>query len=440
MNDTRTNRRRMLWILPPIVVGVLVIMLMGGNRQPPQQVEKETPTRAVRTITVPKVALTPVAQGYGVAQPARVWTAVAQVTGRVIEMHPRLRNGEIISAGSLLFQIDPVDYQLALAQLKAELAELDVQAENTEGLLAIEQRNLSLARRESERLSKLAQKGTSSRSDADTAARTVLTSQTAVENLRNTLALLPTQRRVLEARILQAERDLANTEVKAPFNLRIADLAMETDQYVTAGQTLFQGDDVERVEVVAQVAMSALRHLFVGREIDPQNPAQLTGKLAEFVDLKPTVEMELGGHVARWEAEFVRFSDAVDSDARTLGVVVAVDKPFEKIRPGIRPPLSKGMFVKVLLRGRVQPDRVIVPRTAVRNGKILVIDGRQRLITRPVETLFTQQDIVVVKSGIAAGERLVVSDLIPAVDGMLLLAQPDEALQQRLQRAGEANE
>ena len=426
------NKLRVLWIVPPIIVGVLALLLLAGNRTPPVKVENEEPARVVRTIRVPSVDLVPVAEGYGVVQPAKVWTAVAQVSGRVIEMHPRLRDGEILPAGTLLFRIDPVDYELALAQLRAELAELEVQEKNTGDLLAIEERNLDLARREAVRLKKLAEQGTTSRSDADEAERTMLNSRTALQGLKNTLALLPSQRDVIEARIAQAERDLENTRIRAPFNLRVAGLAMETDQYVTAGQNLFEGDAVDRSEVVAQVAISSLRHLFLGRGDTAPDPSVLSEGLAEYADIQVSIEMDMGGHVAQWQGEFVRFTDRIDSETRTIGPVVALDKPYEKIIPGRRPPLSKGMFVKVRLAGRKQVGQVIVPRSALRDGKALLVDEQKRLSITPVEILFHQRGISVIASGVEAGQQLVVSDLIPAVDGMRLKPQPDERLEQEL--------
>ncbi|MDJ0807259.1 MAG: efflux RND transporter periplasmic adaptor subunit [Gammaproteobacteria bacterium] len=429
------HRFRVLWIIPPIVLGLLVLMFMAGNKQPPVKVENAEVVRAVRTISVPQVDLQPVAEGYGVVQPAMVWTAVAQVTGRVIEMHPRLRDGEIISASSLLYRIDPVDYELTLAQLEAELAEIQVQQDNTEDLLAIEQRNLKLASREAERLKKLADQGTTSRSQADEAERSMLNSRTNVQNLRNTLALLPTQRRVIEARLAQAQRDLENTRIQAPFNLRIANLAMEVDQYVTSGQKLFEGDGVDRVEVVAQVALSSLRHLFMGRGDGPPDPSQLADGLAEFADLRPIIRLDMGGHQAEWEAEFVRFTDRIDSETRTIGVVVALDRPFEKIIPGRRPPLSKGMFVDVQLRGRTQPRQIVIPRSALREGKVLLVDEQQRLKIAEVQRLYDQGNLSVIQSGLEAGEQLVVTDLIPAVAGMRLEPQPDTELQAALLQA-----
>ncbi len=422
----------MLWIIPPIAIGIVIFANLTGNKQPPVRVESEPTPQAVRTLTVPQLDLRPVAEGYGTVQPARVWSAIAQVSGRVVEMHPRLRDGEIIPAGALLYRIDPVDYELAQEQLKAELAELEVTQHNTIELLDIEQRNLQLAQRESERLQSLVKQGNISHSSADSAERTMLNTRTAVQNLSNTLALIPSQRRVIEAKLAQAKRDLENTRIHAPFNLRIADLDMETDQYITNGQKLFEGDGVDRSEVVAQIALSSMRHLFLAHQDTPPGKRELTEGLVAYAELEPTIEMDLGGTTARWDAEFVRFTDSIDSETRTIGVVVAQDRPYEKIIPGQRPPLSKGMFVKVTLQGRVQPQQVVIPRNTLRNGKVYLLDANNQLVIREVKVRYSQESLSVIESGIEAGETLVLSDLIPAIAGMPLHPQTDSKATQQL--------
>jgi RND family efflux transporter MFP subunit len=405
-----------------------MLALMASSRKQPVQFESSIPAKPVRALQVQQVDLVPVAEGYGSVMPAQLWTAVAEVTGRIVELHPRLRDGEILPAGTPLLRIDPVDYELNLAQAEAALAELAVEQSNAEASLEIEQRNLKIAQREFERISKLADKGTASRSNRDDAERALLNSRNAVQNIRNTLALMPTKRKVLAAKKTQAERDLANTRMVAPFNLRVANLKIETDQFVTKGQSLFEGDSVDRVEVLAQFPLASLRRLFIGREdIHGENPL-MGDNLPQLVQLEPLVRLDMGTSQAEWRGEFVRFSDNVDPQTRTMGVVVAVDKPFEKIEPGVRPPLSKGMFVQVLLRGRTQPGRLVVPRAAVRDGQLYLLDDEQRLRRRPVEVLFSQGPISVLNNGLSPGERIVVSDLVPAVDGMPLKPTLDQNL------------
>jgi len=422
---------RFLWGVLPIAIGVSVIVMMASNKKTPIKLENKEAQYAVRTITVPKVTLTPMAEGYGSVKPAQTWTAVAQVSGRIVEMHARLRNGEILPKGSLLYRIDPVDYELNLVQAQAEFSELEIQEKNTQSSLSLELRNLNLAEREFKRLKGLSKQGNVSISDVDNAERNMLASRTPVQNLRNTLALIPVQKKLLETKIKQAQRDLSETQIYAPFNLRVASLSIEKDQYVSKGQNLFEGDTVERVEVIAQVAMSSLRNLFVGHTAI-RDMTKLAENVAQFASFNPIVRLDMGNHIAQWQAEFVRFTDNIDAETRTIGVVVAIDKPFEKTKPGIRPPLSKGMFVQVILLGKAQAERLIIPRNSVRGGQIMLVDTDSRLKTKKVDILYNQMDISVVQNGLKEGQELVISDLLPAVDGMLLHTIKDEKLQQQL--------
>ncbi|MEW8523600.1 MAG: efflux RND transporter periplasmic adaptor subunit [Candidatus Thiodiazotropha endolucinida] len=439
MLDNHPHWRKLL-ILPPIALGILVLMVMAGNRQPPQKVERGEPTKLVRTVEARQLELVPVAEGYGTVQPARVWNAVAQVAGRIVDIHPRLRDGEIISEGSLLVQIDPADYQLNLAQAEAELAELEVEASNAKASLSIEERSLGIAQREFQRVSKLAKKGTASQSAVDDTERNLLASRNAVQNVKNTLALIPTKRKVLAAKRTQAERDLQNTRLLAPFNLRVANMSIEVDQYVGKGETLLAGDAVDRVEIIARFPMASLRRLFIGRERRDITTDILEGNLADFVALKPRVRLDLGTTIAEWEAEFVRFSDNVDPETRTMGVVVAVDRPFEKIEPGIRPPLSKGMFVQVLLQGKPQPERIVIPRSAIRDGVVYLADEESRLRRQPVDLLFSQGEISIIASGVTAGQKIIVSDLVPAVSGMRLETKTDTEIEEALAAAAKGEQ
>jgi RND family efflux transporter MFP subunit len=341
----------------------------------------------------------------------------------------------MLPEGTSLLRVDPVDYELSLAQARAELAELEVQAGNTRASLAIEQSNLELAQREQVRIGKLAKAGTASQSNADEAQRAVLNSRAAVQNLDNSLALLPTKRKVLEAKMAQVERDLANTHIQAPFNMRVASLQVEADQYVAKGQSLFQGDAIDRVEVVAQVPLSALRNLFIGREDIARNGELHIQNVMDIASMSALIRLDLGNHVAEWQAEFVRFSDNVDAATRTMGVVVAVDRPFDKVKPGYRPPLSKGMFVQVVLRGKPQPGHVVVPRSAIRSGALLLVADDNRLKRQPVTVLYEQGGISVIAKGVEAGQKVVVSDIVPAVEGMLLHPVEDTTLNSEIMAA-----
>ena len=430
MHTDRSSKLRRLLFIPPIVVGIGILLFMIEGRQSPQVSEQGEPTRFVRVIEVKSGTFTPVAEGYGIVRPARVWDAVSQVSGRVIEMHPSLRNGGIIKAGTELIRIDPVDYELALAQVRNELIELNVRGENTEASLEIEKRNLQLAEKEFKRRQRLADQGTLSKSSADEAERAMLSSRSLVQNLENTIALLPIQRKLLQNNITQAERDLANTLLVAPFDIRVSGLSVEQYQFVSRGQTLFSGDSIDRVEITAQIAATNLKKLFTGQTAFPTDIETINSNLANITGFKPLVKLDIGDEqMAQWEAEFVRVSDSVDVQTQTIGIVIAVDKPMQKIIPGQRPPLTKDMFVQVSIAGHPQSDRIVIPRSLIRNNQVYLVNEESRLLIRDITRHYDQQQFTVVKQGLAPGDRIVASDLVPAVDGMLLKTEIDTDLQ-----------
>ena len=146
------------------------------------------------------------------------------------------------------------------------------------------------------------------------------------------------------------------------------------------------------------------------------------------------IRLRLADRIIEWAGRVVRISDTLDPSTRTVGIIVAVDKPYAKAVPGKRPPLVKGMFVEVELRAKPVENRIVVPRAAIRAGRVLVVDADNRLRSKPVEIGFVQGDVAILSAGLTAGEQIVVSDLSPAIDGMLLKATQDPDLAQRLVR------
>ena len=170
---------------------------------------------------------------------------------------------------------------------------------------------------------------------------------------------------------------------------------------------MFSGDSIDRVEVVAQFSGQTLKNLFLSPSGLTPGLQQFAENLSDLTGFEPTISLDVGNREpARWQAEFVRFSDSVDTSARTFGVVVAIDDPLSKVVPGIRPPLSKGMFVDVSIAGRVQPDRIAVPRNAIRNDQAYILNDASRLEIRTVQRLYDQGDQTVIASGLETGDRL----------------------------------
>ena len=435
----RRHARKLL-VLPPLIVGVAVVAVAVQTREGPRRAPSQERTTAVRVVAAPMVDVVPRALGYGSVQPGKVWEAVTQVKGTVVFRHPDLEKGAILAAGTELLRIDPTDYRLAVAEIEAgirsveaQLVELGVRARNTERSLAIEQRSLALGRKELARKRELARDDTISQAAVDQEERALLADEQAVQSLRNSLELIPAERDVLEARKAQlsaqletARRDLDRTTFVAPFDCRIAVVNVEEAQFAAQGQVLVEADGLDVAEVTAQVPMGNLLNLLPpGAEI-PRDVGSIMARLRDIIGSRAIVRLRTGGVEAEWGARFARVSDTVDPRTRTVGVIVAVDAPYRQAEAGVRPPLVKNMYVEVELRGQPRPDAVVVPRAALRGGLVHVAGPDDRLVLRPVDIAFVQTNFAVVRAGLGAGERVVVSDLPSAIAGMLLAPVDDE--------------
>lgn len=173
-------------------------------------------------------------------------------------VHPRLKTGAILAEGTELIRFDSADYDLALAQIEAQLAELDARAETTRDSLEIEERNVAVLERDLARKQDLRRTGAASQTTVDAAERALLAGRQQVQSLRSTLALLPSQRRALEAQAETARLNQTRTIVRAPFDIRVRAVEVERGQFAQRGQTLVTADGLETAEITAQVPLERL--------------------------------------------------------------------------------------------------------------------------------------------------------------------------------------
>ncbi len=445
------NTRR-LWAAVGLLAGLVLLGLLVFSRQAPEREDQEARALAVRTIMLQPLAFRFEARGYGVSRAAESWQAVANVPGRVVERHPELESGRLVRAGTQLLALDPSRYELAIAEAEADLAslaaegdQLETEQENTGRLLALERERLELAEQELTRIERLVANGSLARSREDEQRRATLAQRQAVAKLSNELKLIPVRRDRLAAqrdrartRLEQSRQDLADTRFVAPFDLRVASVAVERHQYVAAGQPLFQGDGLAAAEVEAHIPLSMLRRL-MGGVVRPE-PASTAFDLHEQLDFSAIgAEVRLvDAEMTRWPARLERVASGLDPITRAVRVVVTVDEPYADVAPPKRPALQPGMYLQVRLSAPSPQPLLTLPASAVHDGEVYRVADGPRLERRPVEVAFEQDDLAVIAAGLLPGDQVIVDDPLPAIDGMAVVPRRDEALERemRAQAAG----
>jgi multidrug efflux pump subunit AcrA (membrane-fusion protein) len=463
---------RRLLLVPPVLLGAAMVWQASLVQPKPPLAAPEERRVPVSYVAATPRTFTPRITGYGTIAPARVWTAVAQIAGPIDYINPGFVRGGFVGAGEVLIRIASDDAELTLASADADLKnaearleEMQASRQTTLSALEIERKSLDLAEADLNRTRRLAERGAVSESVLQAKQRDVLAQESKVQSLESTLVLLPAQIRAQEQSVAKSKAakraaalDLERTVVTAPFDARVARVDVEISQFVGVGTTMGTLDDASTVEIDVQLPqpqMIALARLSAGlREPTSHVPARPTASVhaaglqerparpedglipghAHHLLARVSLSLEQDGH--SWPAVVARLSDSISPETRSMGVIVRVTEPYAGSEGAGRPPLIKGMFVRVDLTAPPVVDVILVPRSAIRHGRVMLAGPDDRLVLADVTEIFAFDSFAVLAGdALPSDARIITSEPDAAIEGLLLSPEPDVLAEAKLDLA-----
>ena len=431
-------------ILPIIIALAVALVILKVKTKPAiEHEELQFPTRTVEVITLKKLPFRARAVAYGHIEPAILFKAKAEVSGKISYIHPSLKKGGSVAKGTVVLRIEPTIFEFSRDQSEAGLAgsqssltQLVVEEKATKRSLEIAKKNLQVGQKELDRLITIRDKGLIARSVVDSEEQKVLQLSQQVEDLKGKLASYSSRKSVTRSQIKQSQTQLAQsqdtlgrTEVHMPFDARIGMVSVEEGEVTATGNVLFEALGTDAVEINAQLPTNQFRPLLSGfgkQPINLQDPEELQLMLTKmqldvYVKLVGFDDVDI-----QWHGKLLRIGESIDPTRDTVSLIVAVNHPYEDILPGKRPPLLKGMYTAVEFFAPAQ-DMLVVPRKAIHQGRIYVANDDNKLEIRAVNILHKQGQLVIIDSGVNEGERLIINDVIPVIEGLPLRpSQSDE--------------
>jgi RND family efflux transporter MFP subunit len=367
-----------------ILVGAAIFLGLVTARRVPERQQRIAPPPLVQVLeVVPEDARLDVSSHGEVA--ARTQTLlVAQVAGQVIEVAPALVSGGFFEKGEVLAKIDPRDYRVAVSRAEARVAQERVR-------LAREEGEARIAREDWDSLGGGGEPDPLVVREPQLAeARAALTSA--------------------EAEVEKARLDLARTEVVAPYAGRVRSKSVDVGQYLAPGAAIARIYAVDVAEVRLPIPRSDVG--FVELPLDFRTDRSAPGPGV-------VLRAEFGGRWWEWEGRIVRTEAEIDPRTRMVHAVARVEDPYGRLIESDSPPLAVGLFVEAEIEGRVVSDVFVLPRAALRGtGRVIVVDGEDRLRFRDVDVLRLHGERMVIRGGLEEGELVCISPLEVAVDGM----------------------
>jgi multidrug efflux pump subunit AcrA (membrane-fusion protein) len=434
------------WLAPLAILGAGIAVFMLLGRQPPP--ERKTADKPM-ALPVQTIEVEPEPGGLsialdGVVVPLREVTLAAEVPGRILRKTPECKAGRFVTKGTLLFEIDPRDYEFDVSRLEREASQAaiaieEAEEEITQNATAIDlaERQLELARREVKRLDGLKAGRIVTEAEHDRAMRDELAATATLTNLQGQARVLRKRKsRLEEARALAAtmldrsKLDLARTRVVAPTDGIVVEDHVEQDSYVSKGMALVTIEDTSAAEIRTSLQMDEVARVW--RSAGLADP--LAGGPHELPDTPATVVFSIGDRRFEWDGYLSRQEGrGLDEKTRTLPCRVIVAEPakvravdrygvaLEQAPPGAPKSLLRGMFVQVRVHVDSPHDLVSIPEEARRpSGEVwLVRDGRLVILTpRPVEVAGGRAVFESGPAGLVAGDRVIVSQVGHPREGM----------------------
>jgi multidrug efflux pump subunit AcrA (membrane-fusion protein) len=429
------------WLLPLVILGVGITMFVSmGSQPPPERKRSEAPAATpVRTREVRAEDPGLTIESDGVVVPLREVTLAAEVAGRVLHKTEACNEGQLVSAGTPLFEIDPRDYELDVERLEREvkqavhaIEEIDEEISQNATSIDLARRQVELAQRESARLGGLKADRIVTESEHDRAVRDELTAANVLTGLEGQRRVLTKRRnRLSEAESLaktmleKAKLDLARTRIVSPVDGIVVDDKVEQDSFVAKGTALVTIEDTRAAEVRTSLPMEDVSRIWGRRR---------TGGPADAgLDAPATVVFTMGDSAYEWKGVLSRQEGrGLDEKTRTLPcrvlvadprAVTAIDRygaPMPELPAGAPQTLMRGMFVEVRVHVDSAEPLVSIPEEAqrpsgdvwlMRNGRLVILGPR------PVQVAGGRV-VFDTASGLEPGDRVITSQLTHPRSGM----------------------
>jgi RND family efflux transporter MFP subunit len=377
--------KRVVKIAVPIAIIVVAIVLTVVIVKNKPRAQRQPPAVSAPTVVIVNAArssFTPRIQTTGVVRAARDVVISPEIGGRVAWVAPNLVPGGRVKKGETLVRIDDRELALLVEESKARVAQADL-------ALTLEKSQGERARRE------LAMIGDSKLSGGPLA-----------------LALREPQLKNAEAQregaghaLARAELNLTRATIRAPMDAVVQTERAEVGQLASPQTALATLVGVDVAWVYASIPVDRLRFMEIG-EGERGASAEVTQILGD-------------GRDASRPARVVRLLGELESETRTAQIILELVKPFDPIEGGL--PLLPGAFVDVTVTGIPLEGVIAIPRIAlVNDATVWIVDAEDRLRRRPIDIVWRDKSVVVVKEGIDDGERIVTTPIPAAVEGALV--------------------
>ena len=372
------------YLKPLLIIGaatLIAFVLYILGQVSPLPVEEPAPLDVNVQILIP-IDYEVKIKSTGTTTPITQTILTSEVGGEVIYRSKKFSEGSSVIIGEILAKIDDTDLQLQYKNALLQLASAEVQ-------FAVQQAEAEIAQEAWKQV-------------GEGAAQDLTAKKPQLKQAKAALE-------VAKAQVQSAEKKLNKTEITAPYTGRIKDINIDLGSTILPGQPVGSMYTSNEIEVTLSIKDSDLRFLDIPMDGRKLNPDQKS-----LVVIKSLYK----GEMQEWSGNLERVDGVIDPMTRMIKLIANFKNNFIE---DTKPILPIGLFVEAEVSGKILIDVFMIPNTALTpNDELLVVNQDNTLEIRKVKVIIKMKDHMIVKKEMKAGERVVVSKLSIATNGMLV--------------------
>lgn len=366
-------------LIAVLLLGAVVLaVLMSSLKQPPtrRELPPQSPLVEVLELRTSDENLEVVSQG--TVRPRTETVLSAEVSGAITGISTKFIAGGLFQAGETLLRIDPTNYEVAVDQAEALVAQRQIEFDGA---------------------SKLRSSGYRAESEYASAAAALASAK---------------------AELTRARRNLERTYIRLPYEGIVRAKEVDLGQFVNPGTRL----GVAFATDVAEVRLPLTDQDLAFVELPEAGKISAAGDAPGPAVVLSAVQK---GRLKEWNGRLVRSEGVVDEKSRVTYAVVRIEDPYRLHSDGV--PLPVGTFVTARIDGAGLAGVIRVPRAALRGSdELLIVDAENQLRIRKVGVVRTDKQYAYISDGVTDGERISITPIAAPVDGMSVrvAGAPDE--------------
>ncbi|HEX4899822.1 MAG TPA: efflux RND transporter periplasmic adaptor subunit [Pyrinomonadaceae bacterium] len=409
----------MLYLPKVSLLAISFSLLLSGCANKAQQSFDRPPSPVQVSVAVSQDVPTYIdALGKTVAR--EVVSIQPQVSGRITKIH--FTDGANVRKGDLLFTIDTRPFEASLRQAQANLSKDGALKKQAEANLAkeIAQANWGLA--QVERYRTLVQQGVVPREQYEELRANYDSLKANVEAARAAVRSADEEIKVDAAAVENAKVNLSYCYIHSPIDGRAGQRLVDLGNVVNPGGSSNNNGDGSSSNTNALLVIERLDPIYADFTI---SQASLTAVQQQMRAGALKVEVHLPDMVDEMVAGQLTFLDnAVQTTTGQVTLRATVPNSDHRFWPG--------RFVNIRLVLNTIHSAVLVPASApqmsAKGSFVYVVKQDSTAEQRPVSLGQRQGDLIVVESGVAAGEQVVINGQLGVTPGgKVLIEQPREA-------------